>query len=100
MLYQTQCATRNVAIEACEFWLTLAEQSEVSKYVLTQNGRLGKLVPILIKGMKYAEDDPILLKTEENDGLEPDNDQDIRPRTMKASKVSEIFFLMFFLIFF
>ena len=96
MLYQTQCATRNVAIEACEFWLTLAEQSEVSKYVLTQNGRLGKLVPILIKGMKYAEDDPILLKTEENDGLEPDNDQDIRPRTMKASKVSEFFFCFFF----
>ena len=48
-----------VALEACEFWLSLAEQP-ICKEVLTSH--IEKLVPILVKGMKYSEIDIILLK--------------------------------------
>jgi len=49
----------NVALEACEFWLSLAEQP-ICKDVLTPH--IERLVPILVKGMKYSEIDIILLK--------------------------------------
>lgn len=91
MLQRTQDQDENVALEACEFWLTLAEQP-VCKEVLC--GHLHKwahththtrvsfwlkkhhlyqdqscfsmfcdrLTPVLVNGMKYSEIDIILLK--------------------------------------
>ncbi|KTG31459.1 hypothetical protein cypCar_00037750, partial [Cyprinus carpio] len=59
MLQRTQDQDENVALEACEFWLTLAEQP-VCKEVLC--GHLPKLIPVLVNGMKYSEIDIILLK--------------------------------------
>ncbi|MBN3293886.1 TNPO2 protein, partial [Polypterus senegalus] len=59
MLQRTQDQDENVALEACEFWLTLAEQP-VCKDVLC--GHLPKLIPVLVNGMKYSEIDIILLK--------------------------------------
>ncbi|KAI1229658.1 hypothetical protein IHE44_0010990 [Lamprotornis superbus] len=84
MLQRTQDSDENVALEACEFWLTLAEQP-ICKDVLTAHlvqadGSPGavshpkftpnspqispnpRLIPILVHGMRYSEIDIILLK--------------------------------------
>lgn len=59
MLTRTQDSDEGVALEACEFWLSLADQ-QICKEALTPH--LSTLVPILVKGMKYSEIDIILLK--------------------------------------
>ena len=56
---RTQDSDENVALEACEFWLSLAEQP-ICKEALQQH--LPQLIPILVRGMKYSEIDIILLK--------------------------------------
>ena len=67
MLLRTQDSDDTVALEACEFWLTLAEQP-ICKQALYPN--LHRLIPILVNGMRYSEIDIILLK--------------VRPSTMKS----------------
>lgn len=93
MLIRTQDTDESVALEACEFWLSLAEQP-ICREVLGPH--LNRLVPILVRGMKYSEIDIILLKgdVEEDDNV-PDREEDIRPRfhkvrthTIKASSNS------------
>ena len=59
MLIRTQDPDDSVALEACEFWLSLAEQP-ICRDVLTSH--IDKLIPVLIRGMKYSEIDIILLK--------------------------------------
>ncbi|XP_057298816.1 transportin-1-like [Hydractinia symbiolongicarpus] len=82
MLVRTQDNEDSVALEACEFWLALAEQP-ICKQVLQQF--LPRLVPILVNGMKYSNMDIMLLKGDvEEDETIPDNEQDIRPRFHKA----------------
>ncbi|XP_056871915.1 transportin-2-like [Takifugu flavidus] len=86
MLQRTQDPDENVALEACEFWLTLAEQP-ICKEMLS--GHLMQLVPILVNGMKYSEIDIILLKGDvEEDEAVPDSDQDIKPRFHKSRTVT------------
>ncbi|KTG36519.1 hypothetical protein cypCar_00026644 [Cyprinus carpio] len=86
MLQRTQDADENVSLEACEFWLTLAEQP-ICKEALS--GHLVQLIPILVNGMKYSEIDIILLKgdVEEDDNV-PDSEQDIKPRFHKSRTVT------------
>ncbi|KAG5832586.1 hypothetical protein ANANG_G00292690 [Anguilla anguilla] len=86
MLQRTQDPDENVALEACEFWLTLAEQP-ICKDVLA--GHLVQLIPILVNGMKYSEIDIILLKGDvEEDEAVPDSEQDIKPRFHKSRTVT------------
>ncbi|KAK1885679.1 Transportin-2 [Dissostichus eleginoides] len=86
MLQRTQDPDENVALEACEFWLTLAEQP-ICKEALA--GHLVQLTPILVNGMKYSEIDIILLKGDvEEDEAVPDSEQDIKPRFHKSRKCS------------
>lgn len=59
MLIRTQDPDGGVALEACEFWLSLAEQ-DVCREVLPPH--LPRLIPVLVRGMKYSEIDIILLK--------------------------------------
>ena len=59
MIARTQDCNGSVALEACEFWLSLAEQP-ICKEVLS--AYIAKLIPVLINGMKYSEIDIILLK--------------------------------------
>lgn len=63
MLMRTQDPDQTVALEACEFWLSLAEQP-ICKEVLTVH--IDRLIPVLIHGMKYSEIDIILLKVHNN----------------------------------
>ncbi|NWJ08035.1 TNPO2 protein, partial [Crypturellus undulatus] len=86
MLQRTRDSDENVALEACEFWLTLAEQP-ICKEVLTAH--LVQLIPILVNGMKYSEIDIILLKGDvEEDEAVPDSEQDIKPRFHKSRTVT------------
>ena len=90
MLVRTQDANELVSLEACEFWLTLADQAICKEALAPHLGRLVtslqpimplchplcvcvyvssvcvcghcRLIPILLNGMKYAEIDLILLK--------------------------------------
>ena len=59
MLLRTQDSDDGVGLEACEFWLSLAEQP-ICKEVLAPH--IEKLIPVLVSGMKYSEIDIILLK--------------------------------------
>ncbi|XP_011498759.1 PREDICTED: transportin-1 [Ceratosolen solmsi marchali] len=82
MLMRTQDSNDGVALEACEFWLSLAEQS-LCREVLVSH--LPRLVPVLVKGMKYSQLDIVLLKADvEEDEMIPDREEDIRPRFHKS----------------
>ena len=59
MLLRTQDQDETVAIEACEFWLSLTEEP-VCKEALSPH--LNRLIPVLVRGMKYSDFDIILLK--------------------------------------
>lgn len=85
MLIRTQDPDETVALEACEFWLTLAE-TQICREVLAPY--LPRLIPILVKGMRYSEIDIILLKGDvEEDEMVPDREEDIRPRFHKAKRI-------------
>ncbi|XP_055382559.1 transportin-1 [Condylostylus longicornis] len=82
MLLRTQDPDESVALEASEFWLSLAEQN-ICKEVLAPH--LHRLAPILVRGMRYSEIDIILLKANvEEDDMIPDREEDIRPRFHKS----------------
>ena len=82
MLARTQDADEGVSLEACEFWLSLADEP-VCKEALQPH--LPKLIPVLVKGMKYSEIDIILLRGDvEEDEMVPDREEDIRPRFHRA----------------
>jgi len=83
MLIRTKDEDEGVGLEACEFWLTLAEQQNVCRDHLVKY--LPRLVPILINGMVYSEIDIILLKGDvEEDEMVPDREEDIKPRFHKS----------------
>ncbi|XP_050403950.1 transportin-1 isoform X2 [Patella vulgata] len=87
MLLRTQDNDDGVALEACEFWLSLAEQA-ICKEVLSPH--IERLIPILVKGMKYSEIDIILLKGDvEEDEMIPDKESDIKPRFHKSKTHSQ-----------
>uniref|UniRef100_A0A2I3G746 Transportin-1 n=1 Tax=Nomascus leucogenys TaxID=61853 RepID=A0A2I3G746_NOMLE len=81
MLQRTQDHDENVALEACEFWLTLAEQP-ISPLC-------AGLIPFLVNGMKYSEIDIISAQGDvEEDEAVPDSEQDIKPRFHKSRTVT------------
>ena len=78
MLLTSQDADDTVALEACEFWLMIADQP-ICRDVLQPY--LDKLLPILCKNMKYSEIDVIILQGDVDDDHDiPDRIEDIRPR--------------------
>ena len=88
MLMRTQDSDEAIALEACEFWLSLAEQP-ICKETLTNH--LSRLVPILMQRMRYSEVDIILLKGDvEEDDMIPDREEDIKPIFHRAKNVHVI----------
>jgi len=77
MLYSTQETDEAVALEACEFWLAFGEDIRLKNYLA---GYLEKIVPVLLKGMIYSEEDLLILDNDEEDETVPDRQQDIKPR--------------------
>lgn len=84
MLQRTQDSDEGVSLEACEFWLSLADEP-VCKEALEPH--LNKLIPVLVRGMKYSEIDIILLRGDvEDDQMVPDREEDIRPRFHRSRR--------------
>ncbi|TFL07426.1 armadillo-type protein [Pterulicium gracile] len=77
MLYSTKDKNENVALEACEFWLTFAEDTELAPYL---HPLLGKVAPVLLDCMVYGEDDLLWLEGDAEDANVPDKETDIKPR--------------------
>uniref|UniRef100_A0A9J2Q9I7 Transportin-1 n=1 Tax=Ascaris lumbricoides TaxID=6252 RepID=A0A9J2Q9I7_ASCLU len=83
MLLRTQDTNESTALEACEFWLALAENPAVCKEALLPH--LHKLIPVLVRCMQYSEMDVLMLKGDvEDDSAVPDRQEDIRPRFHRA----------------
>ncbi|VDL19318.1 unnamed protein product [Hymenolepis diminuta] len=82
ILLRTQDEDEAIALEACEFWLSLSD-APLCFQVLSSY--LDRLIPVLVKGMKYSESDLALLSNDlENDSHVPDKDSDIKPRFHKS----------------
>lgn len=81
MLYATQDKDENVALEACEFWLTFAEEEDLKDQL---RPLLGKLAPVLLNLMAYTEEDLMWLQGDDQDDKEnthvADRPEDIKPR--------------------
>ncbi|KAF8637781.1 hypothetical protein AX17_002572 [Amanita inopinata Kibby_2008] len=77
MLYSTKDKNENVALEACEFWLTFAEDVDLAPYL---HPLLAKVAPVLLDCMIYGEDDLLWLEGDTEDAAVPDKDSDIKPR--------------------
>ena len=82
MLYSTQDIENDeVALEACEFWLTFAEDPELVNHL---RPFLPKVIPVLVQSMVYSEDDILLLDTDEDDAAVPDKASDIKPHLLSS----------------
>jgi len=81
MLYATQDKDENVALEACEFWLTFAEEEDLKDHL---RPILSKLAPVLLNLMVYTEEDLMWLQGDDQDDKEnthiADRPEDIKPR--------------------
>ncbi|BGP12891.1 hypothetical protein JCM10213_005156 [Rhodosporidiobolus nylandii] len=82
MLYSTQdIENEEVALEACEFWLTFAEDPELVNHL---RPFLSKVIPVLLQSMIYSEDDILILDTEDDDAAVPDRPEDIKPHLLSS----------------
>ncbi|KAG5439546.1 hypothetical protein PCANB_002121 [Pneumocystis canis] len=85
MLYCTSDSEEHVALEACEFWLAVAEQPELQ---IPLEQYLDRIVPALLKGMVYSDIDILTLGESQDDAHIADKPEDIKPQHAK-SKVHE-----------
>jgi len=76
MLHSSQDDDDIVALEACEFWSAFAD-TKACRDVLPVF--LPRLIPVLLKGMVYSEEDIAVLGTDEEDESVPDRPEDIKP---------------------
>jgi hypothetical protein len=85
MLAVTHDKESEAALEACEFWAAYCESHAAAEPQLLHK-YLPQIVPVLLQGMIYTENDLALIGfDEEEDGATPDADSDIRPRHHTSS---------------
>ncbi len=77
MLYSARDRNETVALEACEFWLTFAEDPDLAPTLLNL---LPKVGPVLLECMVYGEDDLLWLDGDMEDTTVPDRASDIKPK--------------------
>ncbi|NXM24391.1 TNPO2 protein, partial [Oxyruncus cristatus] len=87
MLQRTQDSDENVALEACEFWLTLAEQP-ICKDVLTAHLVHDTTTSCRDTTTSRRDTFPPAQGDVEEDEAVPDSDQDIKPRFHKSRTVT------------
>ncbi|KAJ3210700.1 hypothetical protein HDU67_005075 [Dinochytrium kinnereticum] len=82
MLMCTSEANHQIALEACEFWLALAEH-DMEMYMDILEPHLPKLIATLLRGMVYTDEEIANLGADEESNVE-DRPEDIQPRFHKA----------------
>eukprot|EP00122_Pirum_gemmata_P011415 Pgem_evm1s10574 len=87
MLARTQDDSPEVALEAGEFWLALADIPAERLHPMIIPF-LPRLLPVLINGMRYSEEDKDMLKADEEDYLTPDSINEVRPKFAKPRQHS------------
>ncbi|KAI9296043.1 ARM repeat-containing protein [Neoconidiobolus thromboides FSU 785] len=85
MLNMTQSEDQELALEACEFWLAVVENQNVYEYLRPY---LPDLIPVLVRGMVYDEDDAKELVSRMVESSVPDSEKDLKPR-FHQSKIHE-----------
>jgi transportin-1 len=81
MAYCTKDADELVQLEACEFWLSFAEDDSLKEQL---RGYLPQVAPLLLEGMVYSEYDIMYLDVDEEDEAVPDKETDIKPKTYSS----------------
>ncbi|KAI8620202.1 ARM repeat-containing protein [Chytriomyces sp. MP71] len=96
MLKCTESEDSTVALEACEFWLSFAEQDNLMDHLEPYLNELSiicdvaigfvcqGLVRVLLKGMIYSENDLMNMGPDVEDSHIADRAEDIKPRFHKA----------------
>lgn len=77
MLYSTRDKNEDVALEACDFWLTFAEEPDLMPYL---KPLLSKVATALLECMVYSDNDLDWAFAEDEDAHVPDKETDIKPR--------------------
>ncbi|CCA70510.1 related to importin beta-2 subunit (transportin) [Serendipita indica DSM 11827] len=79
MLYSTQDQNTLVSLEACEFWLTFAEDPELQNALTPY---IPRVAPVLLDSMVYSEEEILMNPdAEEDDNANvPDKGEDMKPR--------------------
>ena len=83
MLYSTRDKNEEVALEACDFWLTFAEEPDLENYL---RPLLPKVASALLDCMVYSENDLDWAIAEEGDAHIPDKESDIKPKHYDAKE--------------
>lgn len=80
-----------VAIEACEFLLTLAELPEKAQRALFQP-TLPEVLPALLEKMVYSDEQIFLMQLldEKDDARVADRDQDVKPKVARAKDTHNV----------
>lgn len=84
MLQSTQGEDEDVALVACEFWISIAEQPSAQDFLVPH---LGNIFPTLLARMCYTEDDLAGMEgANEEDAHIPDQASDVRPSTLSQRR--------------
>ena len=93
MLRATQDANEDVALQACEFWSILCDvEAQDAPHVFPcLEAMLPQLVPVLLNGMKYSQDEIEVLEIEEQEQNEsvPDRPEEMAPIFHKNKEIGE-----------
>ena len=75
MLDLTQEANDALALGACKLWLSLAMDETICQDVVSQQ-HLARLLPLLLKWMRFSDSEIILLKADVEEDHHDSNDED------------------------
>lgn len=74
---QQSVGAPDLALDAAEFWLSVGEQDQLRDLM---GPYLQQIIPVLLAGMVYGEDEVFRLGGDENDADEEDRVEDIKPQ--------------------
>lgn len=77
ILTQQQSSDPDLAMDAAEFWLSVGEQDALKG---TMRPYLERIIPVLLAGMVYGEEDVYRLEGDEADADQDDRAEDIKPQ--------------------
>ena len=74
---QAQSQDPDLAVDAAEFWLSVGEQPQLKG---TMRPYLERIIPVLLSGMVYGEEDVFRLGGDTDDADQDDRTEDIKPQ--------------------